>query len=130
MCCACRSSRTFRLAAPAGAYRQVGTAMDYRIRYHFAVTPPREFVAFRGGVARDPSGGGAADIGSLNTLASHAFMLPRPRLPARHVRCLELVTDVRRMVYEARQLTNCPLPYFIPLRGTSSGAQVLDGQYD
>ena len=31
-----------------GAYGQVGTAMDYRIRYHFAITPGREFVAFPG----------------------------------------------------------------------------------
>lgn len=31
-----------------GAYSQVGMAMDYRIRYHFASTPAREFVAFPG----------------------------------------------------------------------------------
>ena len=34
--------------AHAGAYGQVGTATDYRIRYHFAVTPVREFVALPG----------------------------------------------------------------------------------
>ncbi len=51
---ACREALRAPLVAdlPAGAhpgaYGQVGTAMDYRIRYHFAVTPPRELVAFRG----------------------------------------------------------------------------------
>ena len=28
-----------------GAYSQIGTAIDYRIRYHFAITPPSEFAA-------------------------------------------------------------------------------------
>ena len=31
-----------------GAYGQIGTAIDYRIRYHFAITDPRELVAFPG----------------------------------------------------------------------------------
>lgn len=31
-----------------GAYSQIGTATDYRIRYHFAITPGREFVAWPG----------------------------------------------------------------------------------
>ena len=31
-----------------GAYSQIGTAIDYRIRYHFAITDPRELVAFPG----------------------------------------------------------------------------------
>ncbi len=30
------------------AYSPIGTAIDYRIRYHFAVTPTRELVAFKG----------------------------------------------------------------------------------
>ena len=30
------------------AYGQIGTAIDYRLRYHFAITPPRELVAFPG----------------------------------------------------------------------------------
>ena len=33
-----------------GAYSQIGTATDYRIRYHFAITPVREFVAWPGAV--------------------------------------------------------------------------------
>ena len=28
-----------------GAYSQIGTAIDYRIRYHFAITPPSQFAA-------------------------------------------------------------------------------------
>ncbi len=31
-----------------GAYSQIGLAIDYRIRYHFAITDPRELVAFPG----------------------------------------------------------------------------------
>ena len=51
---ACREALRVPLVAdlPAGAHRgaysQVGMAMDYRIRYHFALTPGREFVAFPG----------------------------------------------------------------------------------
>ena len=51
---ACRAAMRAPLVAdlPAGvrpsAYSQVGTATDYRIRYHFAVTPGREFVAWSG----------------------------------------------------------------------------------
>ena len=48
---ACREALREPLVAdlPAGvhpsAYGQIGTATDYRIRYHFAITPWREFVA-------------------------------------------------------------------------------------
>ena len=51
---ACRGALRVPLVAdlPAGthpaAYGQVGAAMDYRIRYHLAVTPPHQLVAFRG----------------------------------------------------------------------------------
>ena len=51
---ACREALREPLVAdlPAGvhpsAYGQIGTATDYRIRYHFAITPWREFVAGRG----------------------------------------------------------------------------------
>lgn len=51
---ACREALRAPLVAdlpsgsPAGAYSQIGMAVDYRIRYHFALTPEREFVAFPG----------------------------------------------------------------------------------
>jgi hypothetical protein len=51
---ACRSSlegsETIRRADTSGSppYGTLGTAIDYRLRYYFGVTPPREFVAATG----------------------------------------------------------------------------------
>lgn len=41
------SATTLRPAAPV-AWGTVGTALDYRARYYFGVTPPKEFVAWDG----------------------------------------------------------------------------------
>ena len=48
----CRKALRVPFVAPPAskAYAQIGTAIDYRIRYHFAPTPWHEFVAARGAV--------------------------------------------------------------------------------
>ena len=47
---ACRETLRLPLISPpySKAYAQVGTAIDYRIRYHFSITPWHEFVAAHG----------------------------------------------------------------------------------
>jgi len=60
---ACRASSLISLRPdpPHAEYGLVGMALDYRIRYYFAVTPPEKFVAAQGAmllagqVASDPS---------------------------------------------------------------------------
>ena len=57
---ACRDALRVPFVAPPSskAYGQIGTAIDYRIRYHFAITPWHEFVAARGAMFATLSKGG------------------------------------------------------------------------
>lgn len=54
----CRKALRVPLVSPPSskAYAQVGTAVDYRIRYHFAPTPWHEFVAAHGAVIESKTG--------------------------------------------------------------------------